>query len=135
MKENIKRSRCRMKFINDDEHIKTVFGYNRLDIRHKQCVKCRTTRTKYRETHKAELMENMEYYYENKEELNKKKMEHDNVYHSEKVCNICGKTIPRKAMFKHNDWPSGKAIANLNFILKRWMMSIKKTYTVWVKPN
>ena len=34
--------RCHMKFSNDDEHIKIDFGYNRLDIRCKTCVKCRT---------------------------------------------------------------------------------------------
>ena len=28
--------------INDDEHIKTDIGYNRLNIRYKNCVKCRT---------------------------------------------------------------------------------------------
>ena len=30
-----------MKFINDDEHIKTDFGYDRLNIRYNKCVKCR----------------------------------------------------------------------------------------------
>ena len=37
----IKCSRCHMKFINDDEHIKNDFGYNRLNERYKNCIKCR----------------------------------------------------------------------------------------------
>ena len=39
---------------------------------------------------------------------------YNKVYHNEKVeCNICGKTITRKTMFKHKDLPSCKAIANV----------------------
>ena len=34
-------SKCHMKFINDDEHIKTYFGCTRLNIRYTTCVKCR----------------------------------------------------------------------------------------------
>jgi len=30
-----------MKFINDDEPIETDFGYDRLDIRYKNCVTCK----------------------------------------------------------------------------------------------
>ena len=37
----IKCSKCRCKYINDDDHIKNDFGYNRLEERFKTCVKCR----------------------------------------------------------------------------------------------
>ena len=37
----IKCSKCRCKYINDDDHIKHDFGYNRLEQRFKTCVKCR----------------------------------------------------------------------------------------------
>ena len=37
----IKCTRCKMKYHNDDEHIKNDFGYNRLDVQYKSCVKCR----------------------------------------------------------------------------------------------
>jgi DNA polymerase III epsilon subunit-like protein len=37
----IKCSKCRCKYINDDDHIKNDFGYNRLEQRFKTCVKCR----------------------------------------------------------------------------------------------
>ena len=38
----IKCSKCRSKYINDDEHIKQDFGFNRLNKRFKTCVKCRS---------------------------------------------------------------------------------------------
>ena len=34
-------SKCRSKCINDKEHINNVFGYTRLEMRYKTCVKCR----------------------------------------------------------------------------------------------
>ena len=37
----VKCNKCRCKYINDDEHIKTDFGYNRLNERCKTCVECR----------------------------------------------------------------------------------------------
>ena len=41
MEEYIKCSRCRRKFINDEEHIATDFGYTRWNTRFKNCVDCR----------------------------------------------------------------------------------------------
>ena len=38
----IKCSKCKCKYINDDNHIKNGFGYNRLNERFKTCTKCRT---------------------------------------------------------------------------------------------
>ena len=37
----VKCCKCRCKYINDDEHIKEDFGYNRLNERFKTCSKCR----------------------------------------------------------------------------------------------
>jgi len=37
----IKCSKCKCKYINDDEHLKTDFGFNRLNVRYKCCTKCR----------------------------------------------------------------------------------------------
>ena len=42
----IKCSKCKCKYINDDEHIKADFGYNRLNERYKTCVKCRDKTSK-----------------------------------------------------------------------------------------
>ena len=37
----IKCVKCHCKYFNDDEHIKTDFGFTRLGQRYKSCVKCR----------------------------------------------------------------------------------------------
>ena len=37
----IRCSKCRSKYINDEEHISKHFGYTRLEERYKTCVKCR----------------------------------------------------------------------------------------------
>ena len=136
--EYIKCSRCHMKFINDDEHIKTDFGYNILNIIYKQCVRCRTYKLSYRESHRDEIKEKQkEYYYEHKEELNKKKMEYDKVYHSEKIeCSMCGNTMTRKQCLNteyHHHVKQQQMFVNT--ILKCWMINIKMIYIVWVKPN
>ena len=34
-------SKCRSKYINDEEHITKDFGYTRLEERYKTCVRCR----------------------------------------------------------------------------------------------
>ena len=39
-------SRCRCKYINDDEHIDQDFGYSRLGERFKNCTKCRVSSRK-----------------------------------------------------------------------------------------
>ena len=39
--EYIKCNSCKCKYINDEEHLKTDFGYNRLGKMYKSCVKCR----------------------------------------------------------------------------------------------
>ena len=40
----IKCCTCKCRFINNDEHIKCDFGYNRLNERYKSCAKCRAKR-------------------------------------------------------------------------------------------
>ena len=42
----VKCSKCRCKYINDDDHIKNDFGYNRLNQLFKTCTKCRTKSNK-----------------------------------------------------------------------------------------
>ena len=37
----IRCSKCRSKYINDEEHMSKDFGYTRLEERYKTCVKCR----------------------------------------------------------------------------------------------
>ena len=57
MTEYINCSICHMKCINDDEHIKTEFGYTRLNIRYTHCVKCRSKQSEHRYTHRDEWRE------------------------------------------------------------------------------
>jgi len=53
MTEYIKCSNCKCKFINNDEHTKFDFGYNRLGKRFKCCVKCRENGRKHNERNKT----------------------------------------------------------------------------------
>ena len=64
----IKCTNCKCKYINDDEHIKTDFGYNRLNERHKTCVKCRERNKRNHNTqHNQERRK--QYYQDNKNRL------------------------------------------------------------------
>ena len=78
----IKCSKCRCKYINDEEHIKHDFGYNRLEERFKTCVKFRERgkeqRKMYREAHKEEIAERKKAY--NKQQFQNNK-EHDQAKH------------------------------------------------------
>ena len=51
--EYIMCSQCKCKYLNDDEHIKTDFGYTRLNKRFKTCYKCRERRKPPSEETKA----------------------------------------------------------------------------------
>ena len=53
----IKCSRCVRKFINDNDHIKNDFGYNRLEERFKTCVQCRDKK-------RGQISYNSKMYYE-----------------------------------------------------------------------
>ena len=48
-------SKCKSKYINDEEHISNDFGYTRLEQRYKTCVRCRVrskvTNKMYHDTH------------------------------------------------------------------------------------
>ena len=105
----IKCSKCRCKYINDDEHIKKDFGYNRLEQRFKTCVKCRTysrhQNKEYRQEHKEEIAERMKeynkiHYQDNKEyyqECNKQYREkqlNTEVDENQKCCTRCYKIKP-----------------------------------------
>ena len=49
----IKCSMCKCKYINDDEHVKVDFGYNRLNERFNTCVKCCDKMTAYKHSDKG----------------------------------------------------------------------------------
>ena len=62
----IKCSKCRCKYINDDEHIKADFGYSRLNGQYKTCITCRSKRKTQRD--QPHRKENDKTYYENNKE-------------------------------------------------------------------
>ena len=68
-------TRCKCKYINDDNHIKSDFGYSRLNERFKTCVKCRN---KY--------VENKDDVKQKREKLLKEANESDGKI---KLCNRC----------------------------------------------
>ena len=98
----IKCSRCHMKFINDDEHIKTDFGYNRLNVRYKQCVRCRTSRREYDQT-RYELNKDRkkEYAQTNRDKIRESQKKYNQqrlnavVDDDQQVCKRCLKTLPK----------------------------------------
>ena len=66
-------SKCRSKYINDEEHINKDFGYTRLEERYKTCVRCRA-RNKincktYSEKHPEKSEKAKEHYEANKDYL------------------------------------------------------------------
>ena len=82
----IKCSSCKCKYINDDEHIKSDFGYNRLEERFKTCVKCRDKKYAYSLSERgAEVRAT---YYNNK----------GRAYNFEKlICGTCGASVCRNS--------------------------------------
>ena len=53
----IKCKCCKCKYINDEEHIKQDFGYNRLGEQLKTCVKCRNRNNKFKEKMKQQSID------------------------------------------------------------------------------
>ena len=62
-------SDCRSKYINDEEHTHTDFGYTILEMRYKTCVKCRARQIINNKTyHEPHPETSKEYYEAHKEE-------------------------------------------------------------------
>ena len=76
----IKCKGCKCKYINDEEHIKQDFGYDRLGEKFKSCVKCRNKNKKDQEKNKQQSIDT-------------------NVY---KLCNRCCQVKP-KTEFGENE--------------------------------
>ena len=95
----IKCSKCKCKYMNDDKHIKTDFGYNRLEERFKTCTKCRTKSNayqqqpkmkeyakRYNEEHKDHLKEYRQTHLEKRKTYDKDRLENQTVI----TCENCG---------------------------------------------
>jgi hypothetical protein len=107
--EYIKCGACKCKYINDAEHIKTDFGFNRLEVQYKTCVKCREKKREWNHSygirHRAEITErtreyNKQHRQDNKEqyqEWNKQYRErqlNQEVNTDQKCCTRCYKIKP-----------------------------------------
>ena len=61
----IKCSKCKCKYINDDQHLQIDFGFNRLNVRYKCCVKRRERANTYYKDNACNIGEyNRRRYYE-----------------------------------------------------------------------
>jgi len=119
----IKCSKCRCKYINDDEHIKIDFGHNRLNEQYKTCVKCRNKqriysnqeeikdhKKEYGNTYRAEHKEQAaQYAKENKDRIRAREKQYRDknkdvlrAQRSEKiVCDVCDKSVNRFTIQRH----------------------------------
>ena len=67
-------TRCKCKYINDDAHIQTDFGFTRLGERLKTCTTCREKRHGYYKRYNREHNEqNKQYYQDNKDDIIKRR--------------------------------------------------------------
>ena len=83
-------SKCKSKYINDEEHISNDFGYTRLEERYKTCVRCR-------EKNKVNCLQYRE---DNIDRLR----EYDRARSKVKtVCEICGKEVGKQYLSKHKE--------------------------------
>ena len=95
----IKCSKCKCKYINDDEHIKSDFGYKRLGEVYKSCVKCRDKRNQ------PNIKEYDKQYYENnKEKICEYSRQYKEKQRNNQVvieCEYCGNKIKSVYMKIH----------------------------------
>ena len=91
----IKCSSCKCKYINDYDHIKNDFGYNRLEERYKCCIKCRGQKKAYYDSHHESLRPKRATY----NAINRDRI---NAHNYEKIeCKSCGNKVCRNAMRRH----------------------------------
>ena len=78
--------KCKCKYINDEDHIKIDFGYNRLHVQYKCCVKCRNKGTEYYKLNANAIGDKRHRYYQ--------------------PCPICNVSIYTYQMDKHQASPA-----------------------------
>ena len=103
-------SDCRSKYINDEEHINTYFGYTRLEMRYKTCGKCRArqiiknktyheTHPEYYEMHKEETKEyNKQYREKNADKVREYDRARDQIT---AYCLHCNSEIGARKLKRH----------------------------------
>ena len=92
-------SRCKMKYHNNNEHIKVDFGYNRLNERYMTCLTCRTNKREY---NKCWSRNNYHIYRDSELERTRIYKEARKEKEMEKTtCNVCGSIVSRRCMTIH----------------------------------
>ena len=95
----IKCSKCRCKYHNNDDNIKSDFGYTRLGERYKTCIKCRKTRLDNYDKYKEYANEyGQQYYKDHREQVL--------AYHRARSklridCDVCGKNGSYEHLNRH----------------------------------
>ena len=106
-------SKCHMKFINDDEHIKIDFGYNRLNERYKNCKKCRKYNAEKVALNRTQIREEIT---RTGRYIPKVKQAQDP---SEIVeCDVCCKTLRRDVLKRHRMTLNCKGKVNVKLYFK-----------------
>ena len=90
----IKCSACKCNYINDDAHVNTYFGYNRLEEIYNTCVKCKGKRDVYDssdEDKEAKDKAQHTHYEQTGRQRNFEKL----------TCGTCGESVCRNAKRRH----------------------------------
>ena len=92
-------SKCKSKYINDEEHISNDFGYTRLEERYKTCVRCRVRGKVNGKTYYNKHIEELtEYYKKCREEHLEERRAHDRI---RTTCEHCGGEITQTNLARH----------------------------------
>ena len=101
----IKCSKCRCKYINEEEHIKTDFGYTRLGERFKTCITCRNKRQTvakvYCEKNKDKIKDYQKCYRGKNKDTLKEYSKENTDKQSYETCKFCGFQVLTFSMNKH----------------------------------
>ena len=103
-------SKCKSKYINDEEHITKDFGYTRLEERYKTCVRCRARnkvncKTQYDNHIDQEKERNNKYREEHLEE----RRNYDKV---RIACEYCGTEVAQTNLARHKKTNKCKLMAD-----------------------
>ena len=99
----VKCSKCKCKYINNYEHIKSDFGYNRLGEQFKCCIKCRAINREYTrkwyEKNKDTISANQKQHYnEHREQILEYKRNYDK---KTTICDVCEKQVNLNHLTRH----------------------------------
>ena len=92
----IKCSNCNCKYNNDEESIKTNFGYTRLNERFKTCCKCRNKKKQYLNDNPEQRENHRQYHRLQCVKEHRKERESEIL-----TCPLCNRNFPKATMYQH----------------------------------